>query len=667
MVYQPQLYNGTLPGPVGNIAGTLSGLDIAVHRQRAVDLYQFLVRENKDLLELNMDSQCRTIIIGLPSSSKVRVLHSAGCGSSGIGAISQIDGKLLFLTGDGGNDIGTPVPMVLPSEAVEQHEAITMSPEQFVTNLTDKGQNFTWPLTKRTQAVANDKVSIMNLAPIPAFLVLDGFTKDICAAELYERVMSLDNHEGEMMSHLKQFLLACITGHNIGDFHPSISQEILFTPIPADARRWATKQFKATFPDLQPAPPAAGGLHPDILALIAQLIPQRQAQAANATQEEKKDDDTTVMNMSRQEYDITLQMCGLPANSTPETLPRWWMDCSEKGMTDHFRSTIIGKHIREHFHYDDAEVPLTNNIIKMAIKRNWTGKEGNINRPSLVNATEGLSPFALFDLNEDEVANMNDEDNALAAASHVTVEQIKAIKKKSEATVPERAEKFILLLKIFANFLYALFSQTCPFFRCICRIIKDIQAYSSNAKERLSMSTKSSILWVILKQSRQFAVGEMGIIAEFTEMQRCLAAKNASFNHAETPAPLYQQKKKDQNKRKEQNDQQVDTTKKQRPPTTGNNRNTWHPKLREKLGEAIKSTNYPTYTSILQYCDVKSDDLFGKYSKLCGPNAMLGRCSKGLNCTKDHSWPPEQILNKIIEVTKKFQDNPKGILQGQSS
>jgi hypothetical protein len=434
-----------------------------------------------------------------------------------------------------------------------------------------------------------------------------------------------------------------------------------------DARRWATKQFKATFPDLQPAPAAAGGLHSDILALIAQLIPQHQAQAANAVQEEKKNDNTTVMNMSRQEYDITLQMCGLPANSNTDALPQWWMDCSEKGMTDHFCSTIIGKHIREHFHYDDAEVPLTNNIIKMAIKRNWTGKEGNINRPSLVNATEGLSPSVLFDLNEDEVANMNYEDNALAAALHVRVEQIEAIKKNLEASVLERAEKFILLLKIFANFLYALFSQTCPFFRCICCIIKDIQAYSTNAKEWFSMSTKLSILWVILKQSRQFSVGEMGTIAEFTEMQCCPAAKNASFNHAETPAPLYQQKKKDQSKQKEQTDQQNDTNKKQRPPISGNNCNTWHPKLQEKLGEALKTTNYPTYISILQYCDIKIDNLFGKYSKLCGPNAMLGRCSKGLNCTKDHSWPPEQILNKILDVTKKFQDDPRGILQGQSS
>jgi hypothetical protein len=222
MTYQPQLYNGNLPGPVGNIAVLLSRMDIVAHCQRAVDLYQFLVRKDKDLLKLKMDSHCKTVVIGLPLSSKVRVLHSAGCGSSSIGAISQIDGKLLFLSGDRGNDIGIPVPMVLPTEILEQNDTIAMSHEQFVNNLTDKRQNFTWPLTKRTQSLANDRVSIMKIVPFPAFLILDGFTKDICAAELYERVMLLDNQEGQMITHLKQFLLGCITRHNIGDFHPSL-------------------------------------------------------------------------------------------------------------------------------------------------------------------------------------------------------------------------------------------------------------------------------------------------------------------------------------------------------------------------------------------------------------------------------------------------------------
>jgi hypothetical protein len=68
-----------------------------------------------------------------------------------------------------------------------------MTHGQFVDNPMDKGQNYAWPLTRCTQATTNDKVFIIKIAPIPAFLVLDGFTKDICAAELYERILSLEN------------------------------------------------------------------------------------------------------------------------------------------------------------------------------------------------------------------------------------------------------------------------------------------------------------------------------------------------------------------------------------------------------------------------------------------------------------------------------------------
>jgi hypothetical protein len=50
----------------------------------------------------------------------------------------------------------------------------------------------------------------MRIAPIPAFLVLDGFTSDVHAAELLERIASVENTDGEMYTHLKNFLLACL-------------------------------------------------------------------------------------------------------------------------------------------------------------------------------------------------------------------------------------------------------------------------------------------------------------------------------------------------------------------------------------------------------------------------------------------------------------------------
>ena len=41
--------------------------------------------------------------------------------------------------------------------------------------------------------------------------------------------------------------------------------------------------------------------------------------------------------------------------------------------------------------YDDAEVPLSAPLLKMAIKKNWVGKDSNITCPYLSNSTGEIS------------------------------------------------------------------------------------------------------------------------------------------------------------------------------------------------------------------------------------------------------------------------------------
>ena len=70
---------------------------------------------------------------------------------------------------------------------------------------------------------------------------------------------------------------------------------------------------------------------------------------------------------------------------------------------------IVQKYIMENTSFEDADVPMTSQLFKMIMKQSWTVKDGNINFPSLVHTTDGLSPFTMLDLNEDEVALLNDE------------------------------------------------------------------------------------------------------------------------------------------------------------------------------------------------------------------------------------------------------------------
>ena len=65
------------------------------------------------------------------------------------------------------------------------------------------------------------------------------------------------------------------------------------------------------------------------------------------------------------------------------------------------------------YYYDEADIPITVPLLKVIIKRSWAGKDGNVKRPSLLNAIEWLSPFAMLDLDEDEIALLNDKDGLI--------------------------------------------------------------------------------------------------------------------------------------------------------------------------------------------------------------------------------------------------------------
>jgi hypothetical protein len=323
------------------------------------------------------------------------------------------------------------------------------------------------------------------------------------------------------------------------------------------------------------------------------------------------------------------------------------------------------------FKFEDAEVPLTTALLKVAAKRNWTGKEANINRPSLTNATEGLSLFLLLDLNEDEVAALNDDEAAVDLASVVRPDDIKALKQKFMAKVPTDQEKFMLLLERYANLLFALFTEECPFFKCVLRVIRSLKEYSRNARARISLTTKASILWVIHKQSRRFAIGEVTVLEEFSHMHSQLQAKVSAYSHAETPKELIDNSKTERpDKRKAEEKPNPAPTgdnkraKPRLPPSGGNNGNRWHQCLCDALGVPLRTAGFPTFLSVMKYCNANPEEVYSRWSNKCAPNVFFGRCTLGISCRKDHSLPSEAEVNKILVITKKLQENPTGIKEG---
>jgi hypothetical protein len=429
-----------LPGPASAVATQISNTPIDEQRQQAIDFYTFLVGEDRNLLELNSDTTARTAIISIPGTNNVKVVYGASIGASGIGRTENTDDQLLLLQGDGGGDLGTPRPLTLPKTVLNRAEIASMTEAQFTAALTTQGNNFTYPLVARLHI--NTTQNLMKLAPIPPFLVYDGINQDLNAANILERLMTINTDDIPMYDHLKNFLRACVSSHHLPNNKPYLPLEALLAPPSASALRWAGVKFGAIFPTLvtqrvAPEPPNQGLDQAGLAALLAQLIPlqqqalQRQHNGNNRNeQEEKKDDDAATYGMSQQELAATLTMCGQAPNAHPSLLPQWIKDCAEKGMTESFKLTLIRKHIMATAYFDDAEVPVTSTLLKNINKRNWLGKDGNIRRPSLLNATEGLSPFIVLDLDEDEVARINDTEDALTRASAVTMQDISNLRQR---------------------------------------------------------------------------------------------------------------------------------------------------------------------------------------------------------------------------------------------
>ena len=73
---------------------------------------------------------------------------------------------------------------------------------------------------------------------------------------------------------------------------------------------------------------------------------------------------------------------------------------------------------------------------------------------------DGLSPFSMLDLNEDQVAIINDEQDLFNRASQVSVAELRGQRNQLKITIPAEADDFMLMLKRFANLLYAVFSDT---------------------------------------------------------------------------------------------------------------------------------------------------------------------------------------------------------------
>ena len=249
----------------------------------------------------------------------------------------------------------------------------------------------------------NDETTTMKIAPIPPYLVYDGFEQDLDATMVYERVMDCQHDSPMRTNVLELFLHTCMIGQwRTADIKPFLPAEQFHRMLSREARLWAATQMDKLLPELSLAPapvtpargPPPGGLQyrpqggaggADNANQVARGMIQMDAATlrdfltkapghrapAPVTPEEA----TFKVSAAGGEKARMRAMCGIASDSGDECLPKWFRNFFTKHQDDISKSPIIAEVVNASWVLDDAEVPLYPSLLKSIQTRNWTAQD----------------------------------------------------------------------------------------------------------------------------------------------------------------------------------------------------------------------------------------------------------------------------------------------------
>lgn len=112
---------GELPVATSTVARAFQKISMEEQRKQAAKMHSFFMDDDKDFNRLNAPGSNRgaVVLTIVPSTQKIRVLHSLGFGTRWFHKVNPIAGKLLALVGDGDSTC-EPDPMVLEVKAADK-------------------------------------------------------------------------------------------------------------------------------------------------------------------------------------------------------------------------------------------------------------------------------------------------------------------------------------------------------------------------------------------------------------------------------------------------------------------------------------------------------------------------------------------------------------------
>jgi hypothetical protein len=646
------------------------------------------ILSQKDLVTLNLDTTLVPFLIAVPGNTrKVRVVFGIGSGL-GLNGINEnpLHNRVLALHGEHEPNITIPSAHVLPSDTLAMHEFNIPSDDEFnqdrlkITNDIPNNKNF-WYKHRDLR----DNCTIPLTVPIPAFIVLDGFTTDIDAIVIYERLHSLpeaDKLPETTSTMLSNFLKATVVKSTVTENNIKL-QDIVFYAQPTPlANKWKSIRLKQLLPTLMspaadPNSTSAAGTQPLTLnaELIASIIqasrqaPPTQATAPDTANEEGTPNDTNegTLGLSESAFAKLLTMCGV-AQGCPDEVPALWSTLAEKGATKADKESEVRKTLAKQIRWKEAKVKPLTTLISMVAKRQF---EGDLTVSTLASATKGLTPFAVPCMTQSEVDSINEHEQALALATATTMTDVKA--NKAKATAPANHAGLLKVVKRFGNLIFAIFSEDSPLFIQIDDIVEDLENFEETAQANLSRQSIASILWILHLQSRHFAsglmTGDQAILAEFQHMRNNIRMK-LPIQHGDVPRELFIPPPQNANKRSNADRHMSDDKERDNVQKRSRNENSsspeytsrediYHPKIKAALDPIYTMLRHkPLIRTMCTKAGINQSQLFpNSDNKLCIKAQIHGRCFS--NCKLKHDKISDAEAEVALKAFKKIIDKPE--------
>ena len=137
--------------------------------------------------------------------------------------------------------------------------------------------------------------------------------------------------------------------------------------------------------------------------------------------------------------------------------------------------------------------------------KNWLGRGEHI--ATYTNVGKGLLPYIMAPVPDETISEWNELHAQIEMVSNVTVVDI--AKTKQKFVVLNTFDKFVKLLQKYINFLHAALGGLCPLWLVLRKMLSALESYSKSAQQSITKTTIAPVLWIILLQSRHFAIGQM--------------------------------------------------------------------------------------------------------------------------------------------------------------